>query len=183
MTDYIKYSPKYAAILLPFLLFGTFWTANLHSAPQSGSVTVAVGDVKFIPAGGGDPVAIKAGDKVSVGGTVKTGAASRAVIVITPRSAIRIAEKSEVVIAEVTENTKPKKVMIDLKSGSLSALLKPTGPGEMDFNIRTPSGIAAARGTFFAVVVENGKGYAQVKEGKVEIIPKGAKKGDDKKEN
>ncbi len=183
MTDYIKNPSQIIASLIPLIVSGVFWTAELHSAPESGSVTVAVGDVKFVPAGGGAAVAIKAGDKVSVGGTVKTGVASRAVIVITPRSAIRIAEKSEVVIEEVTEDTKPKKVMLDLKSGSLSALLKPSAAGEMDFNIRTPSGIAAARGTFYAVAVENGKGYAQVKEGKIEIIPKDAKKGEEKKEN
>jgi len=174
MNHFITYSSRPAVPLFICLLGGVFWTARLPAAPQSGQVTVAVGDVKFTPAGGKE-LAIQAGDKVSTGGTVKTGPASRAVIVITPRSAIRIAENSVLVIEEVTETTTPKKVMLDLKSGSLGALLKPSKPGEMNFNIRTPSGIAAARGTFFAVAVENGKGYAQVKEGRVEITPKGTK--------
>ncbi|MCG8598896.1 MAG: FecR family protein, partial [Verrucomicrobiales bacterium] len=101
----------------------------------------------------------------------KTGADSRAVVVITPRSAIRIAANSEVVIETVDEEASPKKVMIDLKDGSLGALLKPNAAGELDFQVRTPSGVAAARGTFYSVVVKDGKGYAQVKEGRVEIVP------------
>lgn len=142
-----------------------------QAAPESGDVTVAVGDVKVTPADGGAEVAVEAGDKIAVGSTVKTGPNSRAVIVITPRSAIRVAADSEVVIETVDEAASPKNVMIDVKSGGLGALLKPNAADELDFKIRTPSGVAAARGTFYAVVVEDGKGYAQVKEGRVEIIP------------
>ena len=92
-------------------------------------------------------------------------------MVITSRSAIRIAENSEVVLEVVDETVLPKKVIVDLKDGSLSALLKPKGPGELDFQVRTPSGVAAARGTFFSVAVKDGKGFTQVKEGRVDVIP------------
>ncbi len=143
----------------------------VQAEPESGKVTVAVGDVKVTPEDGGAEVAVKAGDTVAVGSTIRTGADSRAVIIITPRSAIRVAADSEVVITNVDENASPKDVMIDVKSGGLGALLKPNAADELDFKIRTPSGVAAARGTFYAVVVEDGKGYAQVKEGRVEIIP------------
>lgn len=143
---------------------------NAVPAPKSGAVTVAVGDVKSTPKGGA-AVALKKGDTVAVGSTVTTGAGARAVIVMTPKSAIRVGEKSQVVIEEIVEAATPPKVTLDLKDGSLGALLKPGAGAEMDFKIRTPSGIAAARGTYYAVVVENGKGFAQVKEGKVEIVP------------
>lgn len=143
----------------------------VQAEPESGTVTVSVGDVQVVPAGADAGKAVKAGEKVAVGSTVKTGAASRAVIVITPRSAIRVSENSEVLIAQVDEAATPKKIVIDVKDGSLGALLKPNAAGEIDFQVKTPSGVAAARGTFFAVVVEDGKGYTQVKEGRVEIIP------------
>lgn len=140
--------------------------------PKSGTVTVAVGDVKVTPPGAaGQP--LQAGDTVAVGSKVTTGPQSRAVIVMTTQSAIRVAENSEVTIEAIDEAAAQPKVRLDLKSGSLGALLKPGADKPMDFQIKTPSGIAAARGTYFAVVVENGKGYAQVKEGKVEIIPAG----------
>lgn len=139
-------------------------------APKSGSVTVSVGEVKVTPPGGA-AAALAAGATVVVGSTVTTGAGARAVIVMTPKSAIRVGENSTVVIEEVVESATPPKVTLNLKDGSLGALLKPGAGAEMDFQIKTPSGIAAARGTYYAVVVENGKGFAQVKEGKVEIIP------------
>ena len=141
-----------------------------QAEPESGDVTVAVGDVQLV-AEDGTATPLKKGDKVAVGSTVRTGAQSRAVIVITPRSAIRVSENTEVVIETINENSKPVDVMINLKDGSLGALIKPNAAGELDFKVRTPSGVAAARGTFYAVVVREGKGYAQVKEGQVEITP------------
>ncbi len=140
--------------------------------PKSGTVTVAVGDVKVTPAGGASQ-ALKAGDVVAVGSKVTTGPQSRAVIVMTVKSAIRIGENSDVTIETIDEAAAKPKVVLDIKAGSLGALLKPGPDAPMDFQIKTPSGIAAARGTYYAVAVENGKGYAQVKEGKVEIIPAG----------
>src|SRR5690606_13991744 len=101
----------------------------VQAAPESGMVTVAEGDVKVTPKDGAEAV-LKKGDKVAVGSTVKTGADSRAVIVITPRSAIRVAADSEVVIEIVDENASPKNVMVDVKSGGLGALLKPNAAGE-----------------------------------------------------
>jgi hypothetical protein len=141
-----------------------------NEAAKSGNVTVSVGDVKVTPPGGAAK-ALAAGEIVTLGSTVTTGPGARAVIVMTPRSAIRVGENSNVVIEELAETANPPKVTIDLKTGSLGALLKPGAGAEMDFKIKTPSGIAAARGTYYAVVVENGKGFAQVKEGKVEILP------------
>ncbi|MEX2581508.1 MAG: FecR family protein [Verrucomicrobiales bacterium] len=154
-----------------FCLCGLMTPGELKAEPESGEVTVAVGDVESVPRGGGNASPLEAGDKVAVGSTVKTGANSRAVIVITPRSAIRVSADSEVVIEAVDEEATPKQITIDLKSGGLGALLKPNAVGELDFKVRTPSGVAAARGTFFGVVVEDGKGYAQVKEGRIEIVP------------
>lgn len=156
-----------ALLLLTALFISSFASAE----PESGKVTVAVGDVKAFTADAAEGTPIEKGDKVSVGTTIKTGADSRAVIVITPRSAIRVSANSEVLIEVVDETASPKKVTIDLKDGSLGALLKPNAASELDFRVRTPSGVAAARGTFYAVVVKDGKGYAQVKEGRVEIIP------------
>lgn len=168
----------------PFLIITSFIAVFLaqgvlFAEPKSGSVTVAVGDVKVTPPGGAAEKALKAGDTVAIGSTVKTGADSRAVIVMTARSAIRVAADSEVLIEEMKESDTEPKVLLDLKSGSLGALLKPGANAEMDFKIKTPSGIAAARGTFFAVVVEEGKGFVQVKDGKVEIIPKEEDAGGD----
>ena len=145
--------------------------SNTRAEPQSGRVTVAVGQVSVVPPGEAQAQLLAAGDVVAVGSTVRTGEGARAIIVMTPRSAIRVAENSELVIETVAAEANPPKVTVDLKDGSLGAMLKPEDNERIDFQIRTPSGIAAARGTFFAVVVEDGVGFAQVKEGRVELTP------------
>ncbi len=178
MTTTIRSLSLPLFILTIFVLAST--VRSVRAEPTSGNVTVSVGDVKVTSADGAES-ALAAGDKVATGSTVKTGAGARAVIVMTPRSAIRIGENSEVLIEEVEESATPPKVTVDVKNGSLGALLKPGTGAEMDFKIKTPSGIAAARGTYYAVVVEDGKGFAQVKEGRVEIVP--AKPADEAKPN
>jgi hypothetical protein len=74
-------------------------------------------------------------------------------------------------VAELVESKEAPKVLLDLKNGTMGALVKPEVKGKMDFRIKTPSGVAAARGTFYSVAVENGKGYVQTKEGEVVVIP------------
>ncbi len=138
---------------------------------SDGVVSIAVGKVTMIPAGGGAEQALKVGDAVPVGSTVKTGMASRAVIKTTKQSAVRIAENSEAVIMELVDADATPKVLIDLKAGSMGALIQPQAQAVMDFKIKTPSGIAAARGTMYAVAVEDGKGYVKVEHGKVDVIP------------
>ena len=140
-----------------------------------GKVSVAIGTVTLIPAGGGAAKPLAINDPVPGGSTVKTGPASRAVITLTKQSAVRIAESSEVIVETLDSDEANPKVLLDLKSGSLGALIKPQAQTSMDFKVKTPSGVAAARGTFFSVAVEEGKGYVQVKEGKVDVTPAGAK--------
>ncbi len=53
----------------------------------------------------------------------------------------------------------------------MAALVKPETSGKMDFKIKTPSGVAVAKGAFYSVSVENGKGYVQTKDGEVVIVP------------
>lgn len=146
------------------------------AAESSGSVSVAVGKVTLVPLGGGAETPLKVGDPVPVGSTVKTGAASRAVIKTTKQSAIRIAENSQAVFMELVDSDTAPKVLVDLKSGSLGALIQPQAQSTMDFKVKTPSGIAAARGTMFAVAVEDGKGFVKVEHGKVDVTPANVKK-------
>lgn len=167
----IIHSMKLLAILAIFALSGLGIAAE-----SDGSVSVAVGKVTMLPLGGGAEIALKVGDPVPVGSTVKTGAASRAVIKTTKQSAIRIAENSQAVFVELVDSDTAPKVLVDLKSGSLGALIQPQAQSTMDFKVKTPSGIAAARGTMFAVAVEDGKGFVKVEHGKVDVTPASVQK-------
>jgi hypothetical protein len=172
------FSLSRCALILALASLALTFPLQLSAAdPKSGTVTVSVGDVKVKPAGAAAAKALSVDDTVVTGSTISTGPGSRAVVVMTATSAIRVAENSEVLITEIKESAATPKVLVDLKSGALAALLNKEPGIAMDFQIKTPSGIAAARGTYFAVVVENGKGFAQVKEGVVEIVPKDAAAG------
>lgn len=147
-----------------------------YAADSNGSVSIAVGNVTLIPVGGGAETPLKVGDVVPVGSTVKTGVASRAVIKTTKQSAVRIAENSQAIFMELVDSDATPKVLIDLKAGSMGALIQPQAQSVMDFKIKTPTGIAAARGTMYAVSVEDGKGFVKVEHGKVDVIPANVQK-------
>jgi hypothetical protein len=164
------------AWFLSALMVFVAWAIPLQAPAADGKISVAVGTVSLIPPGGGAAKALAVNDAVPVGSIVKTGAASRAVVVLTGQSAVRVAENSEVVIETLDASATNPKVLLDLKAGSLGALIKPQAQTAMDFRIKTPSGVAAARGTFFAVAVENGKGFVQVREGNVDLTPADAQK-------
>lgn len=159
-------------------IVGVLWLAwsAVGGWASDGKISVAVGSVSLIPAGGGAEKPLRVGDAVPVGSTVKTGPASRAVVVTTRQSAVRIAENSAVVVEALEDADMAPKVLLNITSGSLGALIQPQAQSSIDFKVKTPSGVAAARGTFFSVAVENGKGFVQVKEGKVDVTPADAKK-------
>ncbi|MEZ5434441.1 MAG: hypothetical protein R3F31_25405 [Verrucomicrobiales bacterium] len=138
--------------------------------PKSGTVTVAVGDVKVTPAGGAAQ-ALKAGDVVTVGSKVTTGPQSRAVIVMTVKSAIRIAENSDVTIETIDEAAAKPKVVLDIKAGSLGASANPARTRRWISRSKPPAA-SRRRGTCYAVAVENGKGYARSRKAS-QIIPAG----------
>ncbi len=158
------------------LLFVLCGQVSTFAADSVGEVSIVVGAVTMITAAGGAETALKVGDTVPIGATVKTGSSSRAVIKTTKHSAVRIAENSQAVMMELVDSDATPKVLIDLKSGSLGALIQPQAQASMDFKIKTPSGIAAARGTMFAVAVEDGNGYVKVDHGKVDVIPANVQK-------
>ncbi|MEM1296399.1 MAG: FecR family protein, partial [Verrucomicrobiota bacterium] len=136
-----------------------------------GTVSKLTGKLTMIPEGGGAEQELKIGDSVSVGSTLKTGPDSTAIIRLSKDSAINMVENTETIIEVVEESDTTPKVHLDLKSGTMSALIKPVAKGKMDFRIKTPSGVAAARGTFYSVAVEDGRGYVNVKDGEVKVIP------------
>jgi hypothetical protein len=139
-------------------------------APQSGKVNIVSGTVTETPPGQAEHP-LKEGDIVTVGSTLKTGTNSNATVTMTTTSAIRLGPNSEAVVSEIVESKDAPKVLLDLKNGTVGALVKAETSGKMDFKIKTPSGIAVAKGAFYSVSVENGKGYVQTKDGEVVIVP------------
>jgi hypothetical protein len=130
------------------------------------------GTVEFAPPGSGSFSPLKKGQELAVGTTIRTGSDGTADIVTTPGSAIHVGSNSNLrlnalAFAKSGGAVTQREAHLQLTSGVVSALIDPSTPKVTDFQVQTPEGSAAARGTFYAVAVEHGHTYVSVERGKV----------------
>ena len=118
---------------------------------------------------------VERGQALPIGSTVRTGDDGTATLVTTPGSAIKVGNNSLLKINDLAFSTSggavtERKARLQLTSGVVSAMIDPSTPKITDFKIQTPQGVAAARGTFYAVIVKHGKSYVLVDHGKVGVL-------------
>ena len=148
---------------------------SLRAETVSATVFSVTGTVEFAPPQSVSYAPLKVGQVLAVGSTVRTGSDGKAVLQATPGSAVEVGNDSILRInalsfskhdGAVTE----RKARLELSSGVVSLLVDPSTPKITDFQVQTPAGAAAARGTFYTVVVKDGKTYSTVNEGKISNI-------------
>jgi len=148
-------------------------SATVVSAANVNAIVYSVsGTAEYANPGSSSFAPLKKGQALPIGSTVRTGDDGIAVLVTTPGSAIQIGNGSvlklnALAFAKSGSDVTQRQAVLQLSSGVVSALIDPSTPNITDFRIQTPQGAAAARGTFYAVLVYNGKTYVGVKEGKV----------------
>ena len=155
--------------LLAFLLLPS---AFLSAAPVTATAKTVSGKVEWSAGGGGKYESLSSGQSLGMGSTIRTGSDGVAIVATVPGAAVRVGPGSVIVLNELDfaksgEKITNRKAVLDLKSGTVSALIEHNAPETTSFIIKTPQGIAAARGTFFAVSVADGQAHVAVKEGKV----------------
>ena len=163
-------------------LHQTFWTiafvllsaVALQAATVNAQVFSVSGTAEFAGPGSSSYAPLKKGQILPVGSTVRTGDDGVAVLVTTPGSAIQVGNSSvlkinQLAFAKSGSSVTQRQAVLQLNSGVVSALIDPSTPKITDFQVQTPEGAAAARGTFYAVLVYEGKTYVGVKEGKVAV--------------
>jgi hypothetical protein len=133
------------------------------------------GTVEFAPPGSGSFAPLKKGQELAVGSTVRTGDDGLAQIMTTPGSAIQVGNNSNLrlnalAFAKSGSTVTQREAHIQLTNGVVSALIDPSTPKITDFQVQTPDGAAAARGTFYAVMVSHGKTYVVDQQGKVAAV-------------
>jgi hypothetical protein len=146
--------------------------ATLRAEPVKAVVDAVSGTVEFAPPGSGSFAPLQKGQTLAIGSTIRTGSDGSAVITTTPGSVIHLGGDSNLPInalafAKSGSTVTQREAHLELSSGVVSALIDPSTPKITDFQVQTPEGAAAARGTFYAVMVTNGKTYVSVEEGKV----------------
>lgn len=137
-------------------------------ARVTGTVTATLAD--------GSTVAVTEGTKLPQGATITTGDKSEAYLVSHGDSTSVITSNSVVEIAELSTTSAGGKVTeqkatLDLKSGNLVAKLNPAKKSVNQYSVRTPKGVAAARGTVFTVQYKGGTYSIAVVNGVVTVTP------------
>ncbi len=129
-------------------------------------VQFILGDVKI--SGSAGEVSANPGDQVKATDTIKTGKNSVADLVFGTSGVIRIKENSKVTIASIADKTGSDTV-IDMDNGKvLLTLSKLKGTG---FKVKTPTAVAAVRGTSFTVISDKKGAKMSVVKGTVEVNP------------
>jgi hypothetical protein len=149
--------------------------AALHAAQVSAVCDAVAGSAEFAKPGSSSFAALHKGQVLPIGSTVRTGGDGSAVLTTTPGSAIKIGGDSvlkinDLAFARSGSAVTERKARLQLTSGVVSAMIDPTTPKITDFKIQTPQGVAAARGTFYAVTVIHGKTFVAVDHGKVGVL-------------
>ena len=163
------------ASILPGLLMAGFGLTALRAEPVKALVESVHGTVEFAPPGSGSFATLTKGQELAVGSTIRTGSDGSADIITTPGSAIQLGSDSNLrlnalAFAKSGSTVTQREAHLQLTSGVMSALIDPSTPKITDFQVQTPEGSAAARGTFYAVMVSHGKTYVSVEQGKVGAI-------------
>jgi hypothetical protein len=165
-------------VIVSLLALALLPVAGAAAATVDAHVFSVSGTVEFAGPGSSHYAPLQKGANLAVGSTIRTGDDGIAVLVTTRGSAIQIGNSSILKInklafaqsgSSVTERT----ANLTLTSGVVSALIDKSTPKITDFQVQTPEGAAAARGTFYAVLVYEGKTYVGVKEGKVAVHASG----------
>jgi len=161
-----------ATLTLRLLLALLLVVVPARAADVSATVFSISGTAQSAAPGTSSFTPLHKGQHLAIGSTVRTGENGTAVLVTTPGSAIQVGNDSEVKLtalafAKSGGAVTQREAHLQLTSGVVSALIDPHTPKVTDFQIQTPQGVAAARGTFYAVLVYQGKTYVGVKEGKV----------------
>lgn len=147
------------------------WIEPLAAAPSPGEIKVvlAQGTVEAAPAGQPEafaPVAV--GAVIAPGSTVRTGADGQLGLTIGNRSAARFIAGTAGRV-DFTPSAGREEVRIELKNGAVFNRINSVNK-DVDYQVRTPQAIAAARGTDFVAVALPDVTDVWVAEGTVELL-------------
>ncbi|MEN9840903.1 MAG: hypothetical protein RL376_703, partial [Verrucomicrobiota bacterium] len=164
------------ALLRPFALLVVSCFCFLTSFAQTVRVLTVSGKATIQSSDGSPARQIVIGDTVTLGTRIVTAADGR--VVITPFPGIKsiISPSSDVVIEKLSEtkaagsNVALQQAVLNLKSGAVVSDLEKQEGVAYDYAIRTPRGVAGARGTTYTVSVDiKGVESVIVTDGRIQI--------------
>ena len=163
------------SLLRASILFFAFFPAAGGLLGQSIRVLLVSGPATIQDPDDPAPRAVEKGELVPIGSRIVTGAGAR--VVLTPFPGIKsiLAENSSVLVERAVESAtadraKLQQATLDLRTGVLVSDLEKESGVVYDYAVRTPRGLAGARGTLYTVAVDpSGVESILVSDGSIQI--------------
>ncbi len=149
----------FTLIISAVFAFSSF-CANGAEANAQAIVLKIKGSATAVLAGQVQPLILKAGDKLPQGATIVTNPDSEIDIQAFNGAVATIKANSTVNLEKLSVNTSggvvtKQTALLNLKVGSILSTIDPANHNINDYGIRTPKGVAAARGTVYGVSVSS----------------------------
>ena len=140
----------------------------IFSQQPFGKITLPLGKVE-ISNSKGNWVKARPNQKVYEGNTLKTSAKSRCELTLTGGGKIRIGENSELELNEADVKPMAKNFNANLKKGNVWVSAKAAFGEKKNIAVRTPTAVAAIRGTKYRAKAGSDESSVLVYEGKVDV--------------
>lgn len=166
-----------AAALLIFAIGGLllyFWPGG--RVAQVATLQAVEGTVEMLPAGSASWVVASSGEGVKPGDRIRTGALSTARLSFFEGSVSDLEPESEISISQMTSRRRGggNRVIVRQWLGQAHYQVEALRDSASRFEVRTPTALAAVRGTAFAITVEtDGTTTVEVEEGMVSVTSGG----------
>ncbi len=151
------------------LLAGFLFCIQAVGAADFGKITLPLGNVEVLTAGAAEWNRAMPNQALKVNDQIRTGEKSRCEISLTGGGKIRIGENSELVLTEANVKPMEKEFNATLKSGNAWVSAKAAFGEKKNVSVRTPTAVAAIRGTVYRTQAGEEESSVLVYEGKVDV--------------
>ncbi|MDP6499721.1 MAG: FecR family protein [Candidatus Marinimicrobia bacterium] len=162
-----KITPSFTILAFSLLVF-LISDANT-AGKQFGKISLPLGKVEVQSPGSDSWVKAKPNRPVFEGDVIRTAAKSRAEITLKGGGKIRLGEKSELELNEANVKPMTKNFKAKLKRGNVFVSAKAAFGEKKNVQLRTPTAVAAIRGTKYRAKAGEDESEVLVYDGKVDV--------------
>ncbi len=162
---------KQTVLLLSFIatVLIVILSANQSTGKNFGKISLPLGKVEVQSGGAGDWAKAKPNLPVNEGDIIRTLAKSRCEITLVGGGKVRIGENAELVLNTASVKPMEKNFNASLKKGNIWVSAKAAFGEKKNVSVRTPTAVAAIRGTKYRAKAGEDESEVLVYEGKVDV--------------
>ena len=154
--------------LIPVTLI-VILSANQSASKNFGKISLHLGKVEVQSGGAGDWTKAKPNFPVKEGDIIRTLAKSRCEITLVGGGKVRIGENAELVLSAANVKPMEKNFNASLKKGNIWVSAKAAFGEKKNVSVRTPTAVAAIRGTKYRAKAGEDESEVLVYDGKVDV--------------